>query len=245
MIKIKVNERPNLSVCKMKCDDDLSEHLNKYEITKFFNKHQMTLIVGRPRSGKTSLLYSFFKGQKGDCKMLRGVYSSIYIFQPKNSRNSISDNIFELIPDDQKFDELSLDNLRNVYNQIAQDALDGFTSCIIYDDMGAFLKNRETLQLFKSMSMNKRHLKLSSFFLVQTWYSVNKELRRLWDNVIVFKVSKDELTNIFEEVVESNDKSLPISVSKIVFDKVHQWLFIHLESQRLFKLFDELIFQEG
>jgi hypothetical protein len=47
--------------------------------------------------------------------------------------------------------------------------------------------------------------------------------------------------NIFDEVVENNDKTLPFKISKIVYDAPHNWLFIHLESQRFFKGFDELL----
>lgn len=240
MISIKTNEKPSLPICRMNCDGGLDDALNRFEVTKFLNKHQMTLLIGRPKSGKTSLLYALFKGQRKN-RILRGVYSSVYIFQPSNSRNSMTDNVFDLIPDDQKFDELTLANLEEVNERVTQDSADGYTSCIIYDDMGSYLKNADTLKLFKDMAMNKRHKKLSQFFLCQTWYSVPKELRRLWDNIIVFKVSKDEMGNIFDEVVENNDKTLPFKISKIVYDAPHNWLFIHLESQRFFKGFDELL----
>lgn len=242
MISIKKNDSPNLEVCRMMCDGDLDDNLNKYEVTKFFNKHQMTLMIGRPKSGKTSLLYSFFKGQRKN-RILRGVYSTVYLFQPQNSRNSIEDNIFDLLPEEQCFTELTLENLTEVNARITQDALDGFSACIIYDDMAAYLKNKETLKIFKEFAMNKRHKKLSQFFLVQTWYSVPKELRRLWDNIIIFKVSKDELANIFDEVVESADKALPQKISKIVYTKPHQWLLIHPDTQQMFKGFDELLIE--
>lgn len=242
MISIKKNEKPNLQTCKMMCDGDLDDNLNRFEVTKFFNKHQMTLLIGRPKSGKTSLLYSFFKGQRKN-RLLRGVYSTVYLFQPENSRRSMEDNIFDLLPEDQTFSELTLDNLEDVNARITQDALDGYSSCIIYDDMAAYLKNKETLKIFKEFAMNKRHKKLSQFFLVQTWYSVPKELRRLWDNIIVFKVSKDELANIFVEVVESADKALAQKIAKIVYDRPHQWLLIHPDTQQLFKDFDEIMIE--
>jgi hypothetical protein len=109
--------------------------------------------------------------------------------------------------------------------------------------MGAYLKNKDTLQLFKEMAFNKRHYKLTQLFLVQTWFSVPKELRRLWDNIFVFRVSKDELKNIFEEVVEQK-KDTVADIAKIVYDKPYEYLFINTDSQRLFKGFDELIFEE-
>jgi AAA15 family ATPase/GTPase len=239
MIKIKKNISPDLPICKMVCDGDLSDDLNKYELTKFLNKHSMNLIIGRPGSGKSSLLWSLFKST-GKNKILKGVYSSIYVFQPAQSQQSMKDNIFSVLPDDQKFNELTYDDLNYVSERIKADSEQGFTSCIIFDDMGAYLKNKDTLKLFKELAFNRRHLKLSMFFLVQTWYSVLKDIRRLWSNIFVFKVSKDELKNIFDEVVEEK-KEIASEVSKTVYDKPYNYLFINIDSGRLFKNFDELI----
>ena len=240
-ITIKENEKPNLPKCEMNCDGDLDEHLNKYQLTQFLNRHQMSLFIGKPKSGKTSLVYSLFKGNKKN-RILKGVFSTIYLFQPENSRGSMKDNIFESLPEDQKYDELTFDNLNDVAERIKEDSKNNYTSCIIYDDMEAYLKNKDTLQLFKEMAFNKRHYKLTQLFLVQTWYSVPKELRRLWDNIFVFRVSKDELKNIFDEVVEQK-KELTEEIAKIVFDKPYEYLFINTDTQRLFKGFDEIIIE--
>lgn len=242
-ITVKSNTKPELPVCKMNCDYELAKHLNNYDMTKLaFQNFSTNLLVGRPKSGKTSLLYSLFKGDKEN-KVLKGVFSRIYLFQPENSRNSMKDNIFEELPEDQKFNELTYENLQNLTDLIKEDSKKGFTSCIIYDDMGAYLKKNDTLNLFKELCMNKRHLKLTQLFLVQTWYSSPKEVRRLWDNIFIFKVSKDELKNVMEEVVEQK-KDLVNDISKLVFDKPYQYLVINVDTQRLFKGFDELIINE-
>ena len=223
----------------MKCDGDLDENLNKYELTKFLNKHSMNLIIGRPGSGKSSLLWSLFKST-GKNRILKGVYSTIYVFQPSQSQQSMAENIFDVLPDDQKFNELSYESLNYIALKAKEDSSLGYSTCIIFDDMGAYLKNNETLKLFKELAFNRRHLKLSMFFLVQTWYSVHKDIRRLWSNIFVFKVSKDELKNIFDEVVEEK-KEVANDISKIVYDKPFNYLFINIDSGRLFKNFDELI----
>ena len=202
----------------------------------------MSLFIGKPKSGKTSLVYSLFKGNKKN-RILKGVFSTIYLFQPENSRGSMKDNIFESLPDDQKYDELTQENLLEVLDKIKEDSKAGYTNCIIYDDMGAYLKNNNTLKMFKEMAMNKRHYKLTQVYLCQTWFSVPKEMRRLWDNIFVFRVGKDELKNIFDEVVEQK-KELVNEISKIVYDKPYEYLFINTDSQRLFKGFDELIINE-
>jgi hypothetical protein len=61
MIQIKHNDKPILPVCQMNCDNGLHNKLNQYEITSYLNCHSTNLLIGKPRSGKTSTLYSFFK----------------------------------------------------------------------------------------------------------------------------------------------------------------------------------------
>lgn len=231
------NDCPNLTKCVMTCDKGIHEKLNKYELTKFLNQHSTNLLIGRPRSGKTSLLYSLFKSNK----ILKHCFHTIYVFQPKQSRASMSDKLFDSLPEDQIFEELTFEDLNNVLERIRVDADDGFNSCIIFDDMTAYLKNKETLKLFKELIFNRRHLRTSLYFCVQTWFSVPKDLRRLWSNIFVFKTTKEELNNIFDEVVEK-PKDLIDDLRKLVYDEPYQYLFINVDSQRLFKGFDEIIF---
>ncbi len=89
--------------------------------------------------------------------------------------------------------------------------------------------------------MNRRHLHVSLFFLAQTYHSVDREVRRLFSNISIFKVSKDTMASIFEELVEGKKKHVDEIVS-LVYDKPYQYLFINISTQRMFKGFDEIIF---
>ena len=71
----------------------------------------------------------------------------------------------------------------------------------------------------------------------------SKPIRKLFSNIFVFRVSKNELETIFEEVVESK-KDYIYDIAKIVFSTPHQYLFINTDSQRLFKGFDEIIIND-
>jgi len=199
----------------------------------------MNLLIGKPRSGKTSLLHSMFQSRS----MLRHCYNSVYLFQPVQSGASIENNIFDKLPEDQIFRELTFDNLYEVKCRIDEDAKDGHTSCIIFDDVTAQLKNKATMKLFKELAFNRRHERLSMFFLVQTYFSVPKEIRRLFSNLFIFKTSKNEMANIFDEIIE-----LPIEymrpIMKLTYDQPYQYLFVNTDSNRLFKCFDEIIIEE-
>lgn len=238
-IEIKKNESPKLKKCDMSCDNGIHDKLNKYELTKHLNQHSTNLLIGRPRSGKTSLLYSLFKSGK----ILKGCFHTIYIFQPKQSRASMSDKLFDSLPEDQLYDELTFENLNDVLERIRADADEGFNSCILFDDMTAYLKNKETLRLFKELIFNRRHLRTSLYFCVQTWFSVPKDLRRLWSNIFIFKTTKEELNNIWEEVIEY-PKDLIEPIRKMVYDKPFQYLFVNVDNQKLYKGWDEIILND-
>jgi hypothetical protein len=234
----KRNEAPPLSKCEMVCDGGLHEKLNNFELTKFLNSHETNLMIGRPASGKTSLLYSFFKSPK----IFRKVFHNIYLFQPSHSRASMKDNIFSKIPQEQCYEELNYDNLSSVMETIKNEDKK-YNNCIIFDDMTAYLKNADVKQLLKELIFNRRHLRTTVIFLVQTWYSIEKDIRKLFSNIFCFRVSKQELSTIMDEVVESKAKYMN-DIAKIVFDEPYKYLFINVNSQRLFDGFDELIFDE-
>lgn len=233
------NKAPDLKTCNMICDNLLHEKLENYELTKFLNTHSTNLFIGKPRSGKTSLLYSFFKSKK----LLNKVYHNIYIFQPSHSRTSMKDNIFGTLAPEKQFEELSFDDLNKVLEKIKEED-NKKNNCLIFDDQTAFLKNKDTLKLFKELIFNRRHLRTSIYFLVQTWYSVPKDIRRLFSNVVIFRTSKDELENLFSEVIEKNKDLIP-QITKLVYDKPFEYLFVNTDSQRLFKKFDEIIVNDN
>ena len=235
MISIKHNKKPNLPSCEMLCDKKLHKKLDDYELTKFLNCHATTLIVGKPGSGKTSMLYSFMKSKK----LLAKVYDKIYLFQPEQSRASMKDKLFDQLPDDQKFDELTVDNLDYIKDNLDEDE----NIAILFDDMGAYLKNKETKKTLKEFIMNRRHYHISIYFLVQTWYSIEKDIRKLFSNLFIFKCSRHEMLNITSEMIEQHNDKIN-EIVKIVYDKPHNFLFINVDSQRMFKNWDELIFNE-
>jgi Poxvirus A32 protein len=238
-ISIVKNVQPKLEIPVMRCDTRLSPKLDMYELTKMLNKHSTNLVIGKPGQGKSSLIYGLFKSKK----LLYQCYNHIYVFQPQQSMDSVKDPIFSALPENQIFNELSYENLENVLDMI-KNSDDDESSCIIFDDMGAYLKQKETLALLKEMMMNKRHLHLSIFFLVQTYYSCPKELRKLFNNLFIYKVNQSEMLSIVEETVEL-DKKYIAKLLKIVYDKPHTFLFLNVESQRMFRNFDEILITDN
>ena len=91
--------------------------------------------------------------------------------------------------------------------------------------------------------MNKRHYHTSIFFLCQTYKSLEPDIRKLFSNIFLFKVSINELEDTMDEVIK-NHKDYIDEIIRLVFDKPYNYLFINTDSQILFKNFDEIIFSD-
>ena len=238
MIQIVKKEKPNLKPCEMVCDGGLHKKLNKFEMTKFLNGHGTNLFIGKSGSGKTSLLYSLFQSKH----LFNNTFHNIYLFQPTHSRSSMKDDLFDSIPEDQRYDELNYENLNEVLERIKKEDKK-HNNCILFDDMGAYLKNKDTKKLLKELIFNRRHISTSIFFLVQTWFSIEKDIRKLFSNIFVFKVSKKEMETIADEVIETKKEYIP-EISKMVFSEPYKYLFINTDTGRLFTDFNEIIIED-
>ncbi len=239
-ITLKKHQKPDLPICVMSCDKPLHEKLNKYEMTKTcLNKHNTTAILGKPGQGKSSLIYSWMKSKN----MLKKCYTTIYYVCPANSMNSLEDNIFSKLPDDQIFNELTGEILDEIIER-AKAREDGDKIAIIIDDCAVSLKEMSVQKKLKEIAMNKRHLGIyATFILSQTYKSVPFEVRRLYDNIVVFKVSPDEMETMFVETLPQY-KDYSQAIQKMVYNKPHEYLVINTGSGRLFKKFDEIIIND-
>ncbi len=60
----------------------------------------------------------------------------------------------------------------------------------------------------------------------------------------MFKPPKKEMEIVFEELIE-NKKDLFVDIMKMTYDKKHNFLFVNVPTQRMFKNWDELIIKEN
>ena len=234
-MNLKINKKPKLKVTKMICDNPLHEKLNEYDLSKFLNCHSTNLLIGKPGSGKTSTMTSWFQSKL----LLKKVYHTIYLFQPSHSTASLKENIFEDLPN--KYDELTYETLNDCLEKIKNDD-SKYCSAIIIDDMTASLKDGDVKKLLKQLIYNRRHLRTSLFFLCQTYLSIERDIRKLFSNIFIFKVSIQELNLIFEEHIEIPKDDITI-IRKFVFDEPYNFLFMNTDSARLFKNFDEILYE--
>ena len=239
MIQLKINNKPHLTKIKFECDDEIHDKLNEYELTKdFLNKSNTTAFIGRQGSGKTSLMLNIIK------KLYKKCFHRIFVFMPETSRNSLKDNIFDKnLDSSQIFEELNYENITYVYKQAQELSKEKYRTLIIYDDVQKSLRDPEVLLSLKNIIANQRHLRIVNFILLQNYFALDKSLRELLNNVIVFKLNKTQTEKLFIECVESaRDKFSEIR--DFVFDEPYKWMFINLPSQRVFKEFDEILYND-
>lgn len=201
------------------------------------------LIVGKPRSGKTNLLLNL------TTKAYRNFnrkFDRVYLFSP--SVATMENNPFELLPDDQKYDELTLDNLKYVLEDI-KDSSD--KTLFILDDVIADMRGKGKAQLenlLHKVFFNRRHLagkggSVSIIATSQTYNKIDPKIRRTASHLIFFEnKNKKELDTIFDEVILIPKKEF-YDTLRYVYDKPFQFLFIDTtlpDERMLFKNFNQL-----
>ena len=158
----------------------------------------------------------------------------------------MKDKLFDQLDDNKKFDELTYENLKYVVDTIKYEVEEeNVNNCIIFDDMGAYLRDHQVKKLLKELVMNRRHLHTSIFFLCQTYKSLEPDIRKLFSNIFLFKVSKKEMENIMDEIIESYNKNNIDEIIKLVYDKPFNFLFINTDTQTLFKNWDQILISDN
>ena len=79
--------------------------------------------------------------------------------------------------------------------------------------------------------------------LCQSFQSMPREIRKLINNIIMFKPSKVEFEKLFEELFETK-KDIALQLLKF-YEQKHDYLMLNVDSQRIYKNFDEIIIDEN
>jgi DNA replication protein DnaC len=239
-IIIKENNKPNIEKIKFECDQEIHPKLNEYELSRdFLNKSNTTIFIGRQGSGKTSLMINIVK------KLYRKCFHHVYVFMPHSSRKSLHNNIFDKnLKEDQIYEELNEETINDLYSKLKQNSENDERSLVIFDDVQKALKDHNVLLSLKNIIANQRHLKVCNIILLQNYFALDKSLRELANNIIMFKLNKSQTEKVFNEAVESAKDKFE-EIRNLVYDKPYTWLFINLPSQRIFKEWDEIIYNDN
>lgn len=236
-------EHPKLVLPKLLCDEKLHERLEKYEITSLMNRSFACAVLGKAGTGKTSLVSALLETKS----LMNKVFDKIILFMPPNSRKSLKDSIFDCIPKSQVFDRLDLTNLRMAFSVAEGMSKHDKNTLVIFDDVQQFFKG-ECEDLLVHMLNNRRHNRLSMFFVAQSYKKLPRLCRMGLSDLFMFRLSKDDMKDVFDEVIdfeESTWESL-IAIYKKQLKETGQKLFLYVNtiSQRVFIDWDELEFTD-
>ena len=243
MITIRKNPIIKLNIPDFSCDSDaVGKHLNEHPLTQLLNVYGFLCVIGRPGQGKTSLTIALMTQAKP--KVYKKTHHHMIILMPANSIASLKKNVFKVLPEENIYNELTDKAIHEIYTRIDGYSEKGEKTLLFIDDMTADLKRSKFIQeTLKKLIYNRRHLKCNLIITAQSFTNIPLDIRKNIQNLILFRPSKKEMELIFDELFETR-KSIFQDIMRMSYDDKHNFLFLNIPSQRLFKNFDELIINE-
>jgi len=201
------------------------------------------LIVGRPGYGKTSLINSLV------CKSGKNFnrkFDRVYIWSP--SMITMEGDPYEMIPEDQKFESATLENIQGVLDEIKDT---GDKVLFIMDDVIADIRGKgkgEIENLLQKIFFNRRHLagfggSVSIIATSQTYNKIDPKLRKTASQLIQYKPQKKEIENIYDDMINLPKKEF-LDVLRYIYQKKHDFMFIDTQlpdDKQIHKNFNQLI----
>jgi len=184
------------------------------------------LIIGKPAAGKTTLILSLV------CKANKAFnrkFDRVYLWSP--SLVTMSNDPFELIPEDQKFTEVNVQNLTEVLNDIKDS---GEKILFIMDDVIADIRGKgkgEIENLLQKIFFNRRHLagsggSVSIIATSQAYNKIDPKLRKTASQIVFYKnLHKKETESIFDELILVPKKEYT-DVLRYIFKKKHDFMYL-------------------
>ena len=200
------------------------------------NKSHFALFLGKAGSGKSSLVISFLSSKDA----FKKCFHNVFLFCPANSRSSIKDDFWENnLEEEQIYDDLTIDNLIDAYSKIEQDSLQGFKSLIILDDVQKNLKG-DCEKFLLHIINNRRHNRICIWICCQNYKTIPLQVRLTLTDLFIFKVGKQEIENIYEELTEIDKNKFNI-ITNNAYKNIGDFLYLNCLSQRLFNNWDEIV----
>jgi hypothetical protein len=202
------------------------------------------LIVGKPGMGKTSLILSLV------CKSGKAFnrkFDKVYVWSP--SLITMEGDPFEMIPDDQKYEEATFENIQGVLDEIKDS---GEKVLFIFDDVIADIRGKgkgAIENLLQKIFFNRRHLagaggSVSIIATSQTYNKIDSKLRKTASQLVFYEnKQKRERESIFEEIILI-PKQEYIDALRFIYDKKHNFMYIDTtlpENKMMHKNFNQLI----
>ncbi len=168
------------------------------------------LITGSSGSGKSTFLYSIMSKRKknGIRQSYRGVFDKVYIISPTMGKDSIKNDPFKSIPENQIWRSLTKDGLDELDEVLDENRKEGFNSIVILDDVGSQIKKSAAIEKkLTSMMQNRRHQFTSYITLLQRLRDANTGIRNNLSHFVTFRPkNRPESEAITNELMPFDNK---------------------------------------
>ncbi len=208
------------------------------------------VIIGASGSGKTTALYSMMsaKKSKGMRQSYLKCFHKIYIVSPTMANNSIKNDPFKKLNDNQIHRKLTLEVLEELEEEIQKNREEGMNSAIIFDDVGSQLRKSAAIdKKLTQMIQNRRHDFCSYFILLQKFRDAGTGIRSNISHFMTFKpknrLERESIVNELLPFKQNKSESL----LNYVFENDDKFSFLFVDMSlkktnkfRFFKKFNEL-----
>lgn len=241
-MKIIHHKKPKFEPVNMLCDDIIDSKLEKYESIKTcFSNPSTTLMLGKQGVGKTTTMINLLKNCFKKC------FHNVILIMPENSLNSIpvKENIFYKYLDRENdiYNDYTPEILENIYERLEASSENGEFTILIIDDFGSKMKSLQTEEILNRIIVRQRHLKVSTFLLLQNYYQLSKRIREVCQNIFMFNVGKSQAGKILAEQLELKPEQFNDFMS--LYKKPNDYILISLKHKRyFFNMEDEIIFSD-
>jgi AAA+ ATPase superfamily predicted ATPase len=215
------------------------------QLSPFLPYVNMSLIIGLPASGKSSLIKSLLNGTKQN-NLYNDVFHSVYYISPSGTMdlNLPEEKMISLA--DEPLERILEDIIENESGQGEED--EHHHALIILDDAVNYINtNRNAMNIFRKICMNGRHIlgnysSLMTMLVSQKIKAIPAAIRSQANSIYFFNSTRQEKEVLRDEFLPL-DKQEANQLYEYVFDRPHNFLFVNLsmpKNIRNFKNFNQL-----
>ena len=214
------------------------------------NYYNLSLIIGLPASGKSSLIKTLLNGSKTD-NLYNNVFHSVYYISASDTMNlKIPEEKYIILDGSEPLDKI-LQNIIDNESVIGEEDEPHHVAIFMDDAINFINTNRSALNIFRKLVLNGRHIlgkhsSVITFIVSQKIKSIPLTIRSQANQVFFFDSTKAEKEVMRDEFLPL-DKKEADELYKYIFDKAFNFLFVNLfiqKDRRMFKNFNQLILKD-
>lgn len=219
-------------------------------LSSFLNYYNLSLIIGLPASGKSSLIKTLLNGSKTD-NLYNNVFHSVYYITASNTMDlKIPEDKYIVLDGSKPLDGI-LQGIIDNESDIGEEDEPHHVAVFMDDAINFINTNRQALNIFRKLVMNGRHIlgkhsSLITFIVSQKVKSIPLTIRSQANQIFFFDSTKAEKEVVRDEFLPL-DKKEADQLYSFIYDKPHNFMFVNLfipKDRRIFKNFNQLILKD-